>query len=159
MALELFLHRDYRDDTCTVGLITNGVKTLQTMERPWIASPDSVAGMKGRSCIAPGRYRLERHSSDAHPNVWALVNHALDVFHWEEEVPPIRRGKARTVVLIHPANRAEELKGCIAPGTERARWSRSVWAVLNSRDAVNQIRTWIGGSLDVYLTIDEERLK
>lgn len=159
MSLELFIHRDYRDPTCTMGIITNGVKSLQTMERPWVFTPDSPAGLKGQSCVPPGRYRLERHSTDAHSNVWALINHALDVYHWESEIPASRKGKARSVVLIHAANRAEELKGCIAPGIRRVRWEPKVWAVESSRDALNQVRTWIGSSLDVYLTIDEEKLK
>lgn len=155
--MELFLHRDLRDETCTLGTITNGTKTLQTMERPWVPSEATVAGRKGVSCVAPGRYRLERHSSDAHPNVWALVNPSLDVYHWESDVPRDRRGIARTVVLIHAANFAEELRGCIAPGTRRGKDGarRAVW---QSRDAINQIRTWVGGSLDLWLTITEEKL-
>jgi hypothetical protein len=155
--MELLLYRDYRDASCTLGTITNGVKKLQTMERPWVPSDKSVAGRKGVSCVAPGRYRLERHNSDAHPNVWALVNPQLDVYHWESEVPTERRGIARTVVLIHAANYAEELRGCIAPGTTRGKDGarKAVW---NSRDALNQFRTWIGGSLDTWLTISEEKL-
>lgn len=158
MTLELELHRDYRDAGCTLGTIDSFGRRLQTMERPWVPSADSVAGTKGVSCVAPGRYRLERHSSDAHQNVWALVNPSLDVYHFESEVPRERRGKARTAVLIHSANWAEELRGCIAPGKERVRQG-GVWMVQRSRDALNEFRNILAGKIDVWLTIDEERLK
>ncbi len=157
--MELTLYRDFEDKTCTLGIITNGVKNLHTMERPDVPSPLTVAGTKGRGRIAAGRYRLERHNSEAHPNVWALVNHALDIYHWEHEVPVNRKGIARTVVLIHPANVAEELRGCIAPGLTRGRRANGDREVLSSRDAMNQLRNWIGGSLDNWLTITEERIK
>jgi hypothetical protein len=162
MALELTLERDYRDYSCTMGMISNGVKSLHTIERPWRASDKIKGGLKGASCVPPGRYRLERHSSDNHPNVWALVNHVLDVYHWDADVPKHLRDEtgqpiARTLVLIHSANWASELRGCIAPGTSRGK-DVNGRRTYNSKDAVNQIRTWIGGSLDVYLTIKEEKL-
>lgn len=162
MALELTLERDYRDFTCTMGMISNGIKSLHTIERPWVPSDLIKAGKKGVSCVPPGRYRLERHSSDSHPNVWALVNHALDVYHWDADVPKHLRNAegqpmARTVVLIHAANWAQELRGCIAPGLSRGKDSNGR-RTFDSRDAVNQIRTWISGSIDVWLTIKEEKL-
>jgi hypothetical protein len=91
--------------------------------------------------------------------VWALTNPILDIYHWEHQVPVNRKGIARTVVLIHSANIAEELKGCIAPGLSRTKWPSGEYAVKSSRDALNQFRNWIGSSLDIWLTITEERLK
>lgn len=158
MSLELELFRDYRDQGCTLGSIDSFGRRLQTMERPWVPSPGSVAGTKGVSCVAPGRYKLVRHNSEAHPNVWALVNAMLDVYHFESEVPPERRGRARTAVLIHSANWAEELRGCIAPGKDRVR-DGLAWKVERSRDALNEFRNILSGKLDVWLTINEERLK
>lgn len=106
---------------------------IYTLERPWISSPpvnlhdgmragEWVAppcGTKGVSCIPPGVYRLERHTTDAHPATFALVNPDLWVYHFESDVPTDRRGFARTAVLIHPANYVEELRGCIAPGLRK----------------------------------------
>lgn len=159
MSVELLVHRDYRDISCTMGMISNGVKNLYTMERPWVPSDKTVAGTKGVSCIPIGRYRLIRHNSEQHPNVWALVNPSLEVYHWDEDVPRDRVGIARTLVLIHAANRAEELRGCIAPGLARVRVSARAWSVTDSRDSLNQIRSWIGNALDAWITIDEEKLK
>jgi hypothetical protein len=157
--MELILYRDFRDPACTLGTIEAFGKKLHTMERPWVPSSGSVAGTKGVSCVAPGKYKLERHDSEAHPNVWALVNKMLDVYHFEHEVPIERRGKARTVVLIHAANYASELRGCIAPGLARAKVPKDGWMVQRSRDALNQFRNILAGKIDVWLTIDEERLK
>jgi hypothetical protein len=152
--MELVLNRDYRDDRCTIGTIEAFGRRLQTMERPWVPSAKSVA---------PGKYKLERHSSEAHKDVWALVNKMLDVYHFESEVPPDRRGSARTVVLIHSANWASELRGCIAPGKERvsprAPGSNGSWMVARSRDAMNELRNIVAGKIDVWLTITEDRLK
>lgn len=160
--MELILTRDFRDETCTLGVIESFGRKLQTMERPWVPSLLSVAGTKGISCVAPGKYRLMPHNSEAHPNVWALVNPMLDVYHWDGDVPIARRNIARTVVLIHSANYASELRGCIAPGLARAHPPAGSgpgpkgWMVQRSRDALNQLRNIINGKIDVWLTITEE---
>jgi hypothetical protein len=154
----LALSRDYRDPTCTLGVLEAFGRRLQTMERPWVPDPAAKAGRKGVSCILPGKYRLFPHSTDAHKDVWALTNPLLDVYHWESDVPPQRRGLARTTVLIHPANYASELRGCIAPGKERRKVSQLEWSVQRSRDAMNELHQWVNGALDLWIEINEERL-
>lgn len=153
----LTLTRDSRDDACTLGTLmasNSVVRTWQTIERPWVTMPGTPAGKKGFSCIPAGSYRLLPHTSEAHPNVWALVNPMLDVYHYDEDVPINKRGLARTVVLIHPANFASELEGCIAPGKSRMKTS-GVWAVYQSRDAINEIRNVLGAYVDNSVNIIE----
>jgi hypothetical protein len=153
------LYRDYRDARCTLGTIEAHGRRVQSLERPWVPSTNGgIGGQKGVSCVPPGRYRLFPHSGEAFKNVWALVNPALDVYHWDSQVPAARRGKARTTVLIHPANYVSELRGCIAPGKERKRIDGKEWAVFRSRDALNELRQWATGALDLWLDIDESRL-
>lgn len=107
---------------CTLGkLRIVGDVVVQTIERPWLNNT------KGVSCVPKGVYRLERHSSEAYPKTWALVNRELGVIHY----PDAKLPNARTVVLIHAANKASELRGCIAPGILRAGDS-----VVRSRDAM-----------------------
>jgi hypothetical protein len=155
----LTLTRDYRDARCTLGTLEVYGRRVQTLERPWVVSTNGgTAGQKGVSCIPPGRYRLFPHSGEAFKDVWALVNPALDVYHWEADVPREKRGKARTTVLIHSANYVSELRGCIAPGKERKRVNRTEWAVFRSRDAMNEIRQWVTGALDLWLDINEDGL-
>lgn len=153
--MNLELVRDYRDRSCTLGVLSVMGRRWQSIERPWIPSTDGgVGGMKGVSCVPPGEYRLNRHSSESFPNVWALTNPQLDVYHWDSDAPRGRRGKSRTAVLIHPGNYVSELRGCIAIGKERRRLNAD-WCVLRSRDAVNELRMIIGGTLTITLTITE----
>jgi hypothetical protein len=154
----LTLKRDYRDPRCTLGTLEAFGKRVNTLERTWVpATNGGTAGQKGVSCVPPGRYRLFPHTGDAFKDVWALVNPTLGVYHWDSDVPRDQRGKARTTVLIHPANYVSELRGCIAPGKERRRIAGD-WGVFRSRDAINEIKQWVTGSLDLWLDIDEERL-
>jgi hypothetical protein len=138
--MKLVLRRDYRADDCTLGVLSFSTAAedyvAQTMERPWIPMPGSRGGLSGKSCMPEGVYRLERHSSEAHPNTWALVNPDLDVVHYE---PRDDRNK-RCLVLIHVANYARELRGCIAPGFGRTVDDQGVHMVTSSKRAMIELK-------------------
>jgi hypothetical protein len=138
--MQLELHRDYREPTCTLGVLSVFGRRWQTIE----------AG----NPIDPALYRLVPHSSEAHRDVWALVAPAHGVYHMESDVPVQQRGKVRTTVLLHAANYASELLG-IAPGKERRKQPNGVWAVYRSRDALNEVRNAIGGAFDLWINITE----
>lgn len=122
--MHLTLVRDYSESDCSQGLLVlaSGFRAgpWQTIEPPWIPSPDGPCGLKGRSCFPAGDYRLVRHDTEAHPRTWALVNPDLWVYHWDTDVPVSQRGIARTVCLLHIANFAIELRGCCALGKLRS---------------------------------------
>lgn len=148
------LLRDLRDVHCTLGILTVGNHKLHSMERAWIPHPGGGrSGARFESCVSDGTYRLLPHRSEKYPQAWALVNPELDVYHFPWDVPHARDGLARSTILIHPANFAHELLGCIAPGRSRAKIGNS-WMVQSSRDAMNLIKTVIGSMLDVTLTIE-----
>jgi hypothetical protein len=136
--MKIQLLRDYRGDDCTLGKLHVTAPgqdyVCDTIERPWIAMPGSRGGLSGKSCVPEGLYTLELHNSEMHPNTFALVNHDLDVHHWEDPAHP----SWRALVLIHAANWARELRGCIAPG--RRGVSAGVRAVFNSRLAMLEIK-------------------
>lgn len=146
----LQLDRYMSNANCTLGRL--GVAGLKppwfTMERPWV--PGGKGGMKFRSCVPAGRYRIERHSSEAYPRSFALVAPALGVYRWPWEVP---EGDGRSAILIHAANWAHELAGCIAPGKEVARDVGGRWMVRRSRDAMNELNQLLIGALDIVLEI------
>ena len=119
-AVNLTLTRDYLGTDCTQGKLTVVGLTVETMERPWVPHATAPCGQKGVSCIPVGTYKMVRHNSENHPRTWALVNPDLWVYHWDEDVLVGQKDIARTLVLIHPANFAAELRGCIAPGRGRA---------------------------------------
>jgi hypothetical protein len=117
--VNLRLIRDYFGHDCTLGVLQVGDHEFQTIERPWVPHISGRGGTKGVSCVPPGTYDLVLHNTEAHPNTFALVNPMLMVYHYDEDVPVGEVGLARTCVLIHAANFASELRGCIAPGLAR----------------------------------------
>ena len=134
--MRLLLKRDFDDGSCSLGklslhdLLGNVLWSCETIERPWIGGV--VGGQPGRSCVPIGSYKLEKHDSEAHPRTWALVNHDVGVAHFPTA------GVPRAACLIHPANFAFELRGCIAPG--EARLKADNWQVLRSRLAFSKLR-------------------
>ena len=153
MTIKLLLNRDIATPLETCGWLTFNDRKWATIERPWVACPlGGKAGKKGFSCVPPGEYKLEPHSGD-YVNVWSLVNPELGVYHWPWDVPKGREETSRTAVLIHAANWAYELRGCIAPGKHRLKDGRGHWYVKNSRDALNEIRTLVGRHVDLTLVI------
>jgi len=138
--MKLLLRRDFRADNCTMGVLSFSTPVedflCQTMERSWIPMPGARGGLSGKSCVPPGEYQLVPHNSEYHPNTWALVNSDLDVIHWEDP----NRPNARALVLIHPANYARELRGCIAPGTRRAIGAEGLHMVVNSKLAMLELK-------------------
>lgn len=127
----------------TYGVLTLAGQSWQTIERPW------VNNTKGVSCVPVGTYRLEKHDSEAHPATWALVNPDLGVIHYPSASLP----NARTACLIHPANLAMELRGCIAPGLTRGTLHGQP-AVLSSKVAFAQIQGLLPWTDDHVLTVE-----
>lgn len=138
--MKLILRREPKQPSakCTLGLLFLGELSLVTIERPWIPSDKSKGGAKGVSCVPCGTYQLVRHNSDGHPMSFALVNHDLDVAHYDgEDSNPY----ARTCVLIHSANYVHELRGCIAPGTRTEIDPKFGYCVRDSKKAMNILNT------------------
>lgn len=146
--MRLILRREPKqpDAGCTLGLMFVGSLTLCTLELPWIPDPNTRGGLDSKSCVPLGTYRLERHNSDAHPYSFALVNPDLDVHHYEDPKHP----ELRALVLIHVANWAKQLQGCIAVGTRAGRSPEvpGVYQVFDSKKAMrlfNAAVPWIDG--------------
>ena len=154
--IQLLLSRTMQNDDCTLGRLTVGPRSWFTIERPWVADPaGGIAGQPGHSCIAAGTYRIERHESEAHPRSWALSAPLLGVWHWPWDIP---KGviSGRSTVLIHSANYAHELEGCIAPGKTQAKGDGGQWGVFSSRDAMNEVNQVLNGQLDISIIISND---
>jgi hypothetical protein len=140
---------------CTLGVLqVNGRGVFQTIEKPWIPTIDGPWGTPMKSSIGVGSYRMEPRYTEARGNHWQLVNPQLGVYRLPSNVPIGSQGQplGRSLVLIHAANYAHELLGCIAPGKSRDRQDGE-WAVRNSRAAMNEIKLLLGGSFDLQLVI------
>ena len=108
----------------TIGrLLLPGVPfALWTIERPWIPNLEAPAtavygggGTPRVSCVPDGLYRLTPHASERHPGTFQLVNEGNFVY---RDTLPAGQSWGRTGILIHAANQADELEGCIAPGSQ-----------------------------------------
>jgi len=107
----------------TFGQLEFGNEALYTVEQEWKNNEKYV------SCVPEGIYTMVPHAGKG---PWAIVSEPLGVTHWEE--PTSRRFSC----LIHSANRASELQGCIAPG----RFLGVVgdqWAVTHSAQAIRRM--------------------
>lgn len=122
----LELKRAYLDN-CTIGkMYFKGEFVCYTVERPWLNNE------KGVSCIPAGVYSLEPYTSSKYFDCFFLGNKNLGV--------GLLETFQRTYILIHPANYASELEGCIAPGLDL---HPSTWGVSQSRVAMDKLRKLI----------------
>lgn len=119
---------------CVMGRLMFGGDSVWTIERPWLQNKP------WESCIPDGEYALNPYSSSKYPNVWQVA-----------DVP------GRTHILIHAANYADQLAGCIAPGTSRS--IREPWdeergcAVWNSRKACKRVFEYLASQDAPRLTV------
>lgn len=135
---------------CTLGKLLLPELTLHTIERPWVPDPDGhPGGHQGQSCVPDGLYRLVPHHSAKFPFSYALVNETLGVYH---DFRPVAQSWGRTAILVHSANRAGELLGCIAPGMRRGMLAGQM-AVLDSVAAMDKLRAILGREEEHYVQI------
>jgi hypothetical protein len=138
--MELRLKRFGWTWEATFGVLTApGGLEMFTIERAW---RDNEARI---SCIPTGVYTLVRHESEKYPDAWALVGDTVS--HYPEP------GKMRSAILIHPANHASELAGCIAPGRTIA-WIGGQIGVASSRDACEELYQLIARNYDPRLRVE-----
>lgn len=110
------LERFAYEPDCTLGVLRIGDFECFTIERPW------AQNAQGRSCIPEGSYGL-------------LGGHR---FHGTYPCPKLSGVPDRSDILIHVANVASELRGCIAPGMSLG-VMKGQRAVLGSRNALHEI--------------------
>lgn len=115
----------------TAGRIYFDDFRLFTLERPWVGNKPF------RSCIPPGCYRLTRRRSEKFGHHYLL-----------EDVP------GREWILVHPANYASELAGCIAPGLAYTHdCHRKTHMVTHSQDAMKLLHRELAGEDEIELNI------
>lgn len=108
----------------------DGEQLCCIVEREWDNNKPSV------SCVPKGNYKLIPHQSPKFGTCYALEAPTLGVTRYGPSL--------RTHCLFHKANRANELQGCLAPGTHFG-VSYGEWAVMNSTEAFNKMMTFLGG--------------
>lgn len=96
-----------------------------TVEQPWNNNEPFA------SCIPAGMYELVPHNSSKYGHTLVFVNHSLGVYHWEGP------GVKRFACLIHTANYATDVQGCVGLG-ESLSGHGGKWMVTNSAVTVDQ---------------------
>ncbi len=151
MIIQLTRDVEQRVPYCTLGtLVADHLPPFQTIEKPWVSHPGVLCGEQRMSCIGKGTYMLERRETEARGRHWILSNPALGVYRFPKEIPP--NEYARCLVLIHAANWAHELLGCIAPGIARAIMGEEQ-AVTGSRQAMLELHNLIDTTNDLQIEI------
>lgn len=106
-------------------LLLDGVQVAYSVEQTWRDNQPFI------SCIPAGRYEVEFYDSPKHGKTWALKNLTLGVGVYEGDA-------LRYACLIHAANMASELQGCLAFGLDLGMIGRE-WAVTRSGDLTRNI--------------------
>lgn len=109
----------------TFSKVTIGDFECYSLEQPWNNN------IPFRSCIPEGTYQLVPHSSDNHPDTFAMVNEDLEVFHYDH-------GHGRYACLLHPGNWVTDFQGCMGFG-DGLGMSEGKWIITNSRNTTNKV--------------------
>lgn len=118
-------------ETHTAGRIYFDNFRLHTIERPWLGNKAY------KSCIPPGCYQVVRRHSEKFGHHFLL-----------NDVP------GRDLILIHPANYATEIEGCIAVGLAFVHdCYRDKPMVTHSRDAMKLLHQEMAGQKEFLLNI------
>jgi hypothetical protein len=120
----------YAPDYTLGYLNVPGMETLATIEPSYFIARGGA--------VKHGEYELIPHSGPKYPKAYALFSEKLRVY------PAPAPEAERVAILIHPANFALQLSGCIAVGLKHGillhRNNRQWYnAVLSSREAVSKL--------------------
>jgi hypothetical protein len=129
-------------------------QTLFTIEKPWI--PSSTGGKAGepfRSCVSEGTYSLSPFVRPNGDKVWMLANPDLEVFKLDTDIPPGLKGRGRFLILIHVANRARDVVGCIGPGKTARTEADGSLMVTSSREAMKDLHKRLDGRRNLEIEI------
>lgn len=116
----------------------DGEQLAVTVESPWNNNQPNI------SCIPEGEYTLRAHHSPRHGDCLVIESPSLGV--------TANGPSLRTHCLIHAANIAAQLQGCIAPGYQFG-FYQGEWAVTGSKAMVERLLELVGDQvIDLHIT-------
>ncbi len=129
----------------TLGKLQIGDEVFPVIEQDWENNEPY------KSCIPNGEYYLWSHDSPKYGECYIMENESLGVSKYKNN------NIKRFACLIHPANKASQLQGCIAPGLKIGVLDDEL-AVLSSRKAMARIKELLGKTSDrphtIHITTD-----
>lgn len=117
-----------------------GLCVLAGIERPWIDAP-TPGGKPFASCVPAGVYDIRPHTRGSGAEVIALINPDLGVHYLDSDRPP---EGGRFLILMHVANWASDVVGCIGPGKYHADSSKGRM-VASSKSSMKTVMDYIDG--------------
>lgn len=132
----LFLHRQIKTEKSTIGRLIiqpedrEGFYCCDTLEDKY-RDLTKEAKVFGETCIMPKRYLVQ---NIVMPRIGIVCPHLYDVEFFEG-------------IFIHPANKPEQILGCIAPGYEPGNVKDFVE---NSQKAFRKLMSYIGNWEGLY---------
>ena len=125
----------------TQGFMSWPGTVLATIEQEWREDPDRPGGESNNSCVPAGKYRLIPHTRPDGKEVVALINEDLGVYYLAGDRPS---EGGRYLILIHIANWAHDVIGCIGPGVGKSGSAQGPM-VSSSKAAMNLLMDYIDG--------------
>jgi hypothetical protein len=136
-------------DTETQGFLSFARHVVATIEQEWRdGGVDNPGGEPFNSCVPNGKYKLIPHTRPDDKIVMALINEDLGVYYLKEDRVD---NVGRYLILMHIANWAEDVVGCIGPGTGKVDSNKGPM-VTSSKAAMKKIMDYIDGD-DAVLEI------
>lgn len=125
----------------------DGEPVCVTVEQPWRNN------LPFHSCVPAGQYQLVPFNGSKYKDTFALYAPELDVHITKQTT-------GRYACVIHSANMAEQLQGCIAPGRQlsamQGKDGALNWAITSSRDASKELLSIIRQNTIKELNIEWE---
>lgn len=115
-----------------------------TVEKPW---NDNI---RSHSCFPNGVYELQPHDSPKYGKCFCVVGE-----HLKHTLSECIADTDRWGCLIHTANKAEEVKGCIGLGETLGALGHK-WAVMNSRETVDRFHERVNLDIPHVLYVTEQ---
>jgi hypothetical protein len=132
----------------TEGTLEIGNKlSCATIEQPWTPNPNGAKGGKPfESCVPDGMYRLVPWESPSKGDVYMMFSTELGVYRFPQDH---EEHFGRDLCLIHIANWASQVQGCVAIGKRRGpmhddRTGKVEQAVVSSGAAMRRLRELLG---------------
>ena len=120
---------------CTISEVQvkdkHNFEVFRGIEQPWRDNKPFA------SCIPAGLYALLPWSTEKYPDVWAFYGGEVGLYK--------SQGGARYACLIHVANYASQVSGCLGLGMSAGTTKGGKNAVWNSKTALNKLRDLIHG--------------
>lgn len=138
--------------TFTAGIIPFENQLIYTVERPWICDEpeEHRAGKPFESCVPEGLYEINQFNRTNGDLVWSISNPELGVFLTKTGM---LYDTDRYACLIHSANYARQVVGCIGPGVGAVHNpANKDYMVTASRDAMTALGSLLSDTSYLEIT-------